>query len=398
MVQIQSLLVLTLIATALGYKRYDGYKVLQVKPQNEDQVRALVKTNQVLGFEVDFWRDARAVGRNCDFMIPPEKESLVMDFLAYFGITPKVVVNDVSVMIDRSMKEQQEKPEIDWKAVKADPNQFPLDQYHTHDDIGTPKPNKNALWIDAGVHAREWIADATALYTISQLVNGYSTKFKTLLDTIDIIIAPSVNPDGYEYSRLTDRNWRKTRSGPRQGCYGVDANRNWSFHWGESGVSTNPCSDVYDGPSPFTEKNTQNMKAYLDANNKTIKGMITLHSYGEDWTYPWSYKTNTYPPDVNDLKALALQAAAAIQAIHGTKYLVGNTADSLTPAAGGSDDYSKSIGIKWVYTVELRPGDGDTANDHQYGFNLPAEFIIPTAEETFPGLMVVANRIMTGPN
>uniref|UniRef100_A0A914WN89 Peptidase M14 domain-containing protein n=1 Tax=Plectus sambesii TaxID=2011161 RepID=A0A914WN89_9BILA len=61
-------------------------------------------------------------------------------------------------------------------------------------------------------------------------------------------------------------------------------------------------------------------------------------------------------------------------------------------------DFSKSIGIKWVYTVELRPGDGDTANDHQYGFNLPAEFIIPTAEETFPGLMVVANRIMTGPN
>lgn len=68
------------------------------------------------------------------------------------------------------------------------------------------------------------------------------------------------------------------------------------------------------------------------------------------------------------------------------------------PAAGASDDYSKSIGVKWVYTVELRPGDGDNDNDGGYGFDLPPRYIIPTAEEAFPGFMVVANRIMTGPN
>jgi hypothetical protein len=31
------------------------------------------------------------------------------------------------------------------------------------------------------------------------------------------------------------------------------------------------------------------------------------------------------------------------------------------------------------------------------GFQLPANQIIPTAEEAFAGIMVVANRVMTGP-
>jgi hypothetical protein len=432
MVRILCLLVLALIATAYGYKRYEGYKVLQVKPENDDQVHALVKMNKVLGFEVDFWRDARKVGRNCDFMVAPEQEKPVLDFLADYGITPKVVVKDMSMLVDRSMKEQAEKPAIDWASVKDDPTTFPLNVYHTHADIntwlqlvattyssfvsiaslgktlegrdmmflkiGTPGSNKNALWIDAGIHAREWVADATGLYTIMQLVKGYATTYKTLLDSIDIYVAPSVNPDGYEYSRLHDRNWRKTRSGPRNGCYGVDPNRNWPFKWGYSGVSNNPCSEIYDGTAPMTEKNCQNMKAFLDANKNSIKGVLTLHSYGEDWIYPWGYATHTYPPDVAELRALGLQAAAAIRSVHGTRYVVDNSADSLYPAAGASDDYSKSIGINWVYTVELRPGDGDTDNDHQYGFNLPPQFIIPTAEEAFAGFMVVATRIMTGPN
>lgn len=148
---------------------------------------------------------------------------------------------------------------------------------------------------------------------LCQLVKGYATTYKTLLDSIDIYVAPSVNPDGYEYTRLHDRNWRKTRV-PNSGssCVGVDPNRNWSFHWGESGVSNNPCSEIYDGTAPFTQPNCINMKAFLDAHNNTIKGVLTLHSYGEDWIYPWGYKTHTYPPDVAELVFNFILAAMII--------------------------------------------------------------------------------------
>jgi len=45
---------------------------------------------------------------------------------------------------------------------------------------------------------------------------------------------PSANPDGYEYSRDSDRLWRKTRSktGSIVGCKGVDGNRNWDVNFG----------------------------------------------------------------------------------------------------------------------------------------------------------------------
>jgi carboxypeptidase T len=35
------------------------------------------------------------------------------------------------------------------------------------------------------------------------------------------------------------------------GCYGVDINRNWGFHWGEGGASTDTCSETYRGTPLF---------------------------------------------------------------------------------------------------------------------------------------------------
>lgn len=36
-------------------------------------------------------------------------------------------------------------------------------------------------------------------------------------------------------------------------CLGTDPNRNWEFHWGEAGASTQPCSDSYQGPKAASE-------------------------------------------------------------------------------------------------------------------------------------------------
>lgn len=54
--------------------------------------------------------------------------------------------------------------------------------------------------MDAGIHAREWIAPATALYLINQLVE-HSSEHQDLLQDMDWYILPLVNPDGYEYSQ-----------------------------------------------------------------------------------------------------------------------------------------------------------------------------------------------------
>ena len=83
-----------------------------------------------------------------------------------------------------------------------------------------------------GIHAREWIADAMGTYLINELTRP--DRDNDIIDHLNIHVLPMANPDGYEYSRNSDRMWRKTRSNTDSsvGCMGVDGNRNWDFHWG----------------------------------------------------------------------------------------------------------------------------------------------------------------------
>jgi len=128
-----------------------------------------------------------------------------------------------------------------------------------------------------------------------------------------------------------------------------------------------------------------------------LKAYLTLHSYSDLFMYSYGYKAHTYPPDVAELKALGNDGAAAIKASHGTKFQVGSPTDILYAASGASDDYAKGVSnIKWVYTLELRPGDGDTTHDQFYGFALPPSYIIPVGEETWAGLQVIAKKIISG--
>ena len=105
-------------------------------------------------------------------------------------------------------------------------------------------PGAPNIWIEAGIHAREWISPAVASFIIRELVEDYA-EHPSYIDNINWYYLPSgndhsldidtssssANPDGYEYSINQDRYWRKNRA-PNSGssCYGTDLNRNWGFH------------------------------------------------------------------------------------------------------------------------------------------------------------------------
>lgn len=56
------------------------------------------------------------------------------------------------------------------------------------------------IFIDAGIHAREWAAHTSAVYLIHQLVERSNEHASDFLRNVDWIIVPIVNPDGYVYS------------------------------------------------------------------------------------------------------------------------------------------------------------------------------------------------------
>lgn len=59
-----------------------------------------------------------------------------------------------------------------------------------------PKP---VIFIDAGIHCREWIAPPVALYIIQQLVENPENSW--LIQNVTWYVVPNLNPDGYEYSQ-----------------------------------------------------------------------------------------------------------------------------------------------------------------------------------------------------
>ena len=152
------------------------------------------------------------------------------------------------------------------------------------------------MWIDAGIHAREWISPATCTWMIRELIEN-DAKHPQLLNDLDWYILPIVNPDGYAFTQTSDRLWRKTRSDYGQsGCYGVDANRNWGYHWNDGGTEDNGCSDIYLGPEPFSEVENRNVRDFILAHKDQIKFFNTLHSYGQFILLPWGF-TRTEAPD-----------------------------------------------------------------------------------------------------
>ena len=63
--------------------------------------------------------------------------------------------------------------------------------------------SKPVIWMDGGIHAREWISPATVSYFIQYLVDGWKANnadVVRLVTVFDWYILPVANPDGYEYT------------------------------------------------------------------------------------------------------------------------------------------------------------------------------------------------------
>ncbi|XP_055307072.1 zinc carboxypeptidase-like [Sitodiplosis mosellana] len=174
--------------------------------------------------------------------------------------------------------------------------------------------------------------------------------------------------------------WRKTRkpSPKNKRCIGVDANRNFDSHHGEVGASTDPCSETYAGPSPFSEPETLALSKFIKSFDN-IKLYLSFHSYSQLFLFPYGY-TKQHAKNHKDLNQIGQKTKQAIAKRYGTQYKVGNIAEAIYIAPGGSIDWVyDSLNVPITYFFEFR----DTG---RYGFVLPANQIIPNSLEVIDGL------------
>ncbi|CAH2306482.1 carboxypeptidase O-like [Pelobates cultripes] len=260
--------------------------------------------------------------------------------------------------------------------------------------IGWPSDQKKKIiWMDCGIHAREWISVAFCQWFIREILENQHSNpvLNKALRNIDFYIVPVLNIDGFIYSWTTDRLWRKSRSSHKNGtCYGVDLNRNFDAQWCSIGASENCSTLTYCGTGPNSEPESAAVADLVGSLKSEILCFLTIHSYSQLILLPYGY---TKDPSKNheEMLTVAEKAAAKLQQRHGTTYKVGSSAHILFAQTGKGcgtkvPDWVNDLKVNLSYTFELRD-EGD------YGFELPPDQIEPTCEETMDALMGIIDYI-----
>ncbi|TAM81104.1 MAG: hypothetical protein EPN47_14615 [Acidobacteria bacterium] len=274
----------------------------------------------------------------------------------------------------------------------------------------------DAYYITGGVHAREWgsceilvnlATDLCDAYTGGTGV-GYGGKYfsaaevKALMEQINILIFPCVNPDGRNFSQsgVANAMWRKNRdaadSGGDPAKIGVDINRNQDFLWNFNTAfapsainfalaSSDPSVETYHGHGAGTEPETQNIN-YIHGTYTRIKWYVDVHSFSQDILYIWgddesqftdpnmnflnpayngqrglvgdAYREAISEGDLSAMQNLANAFTSSLAEVRGTLYQA-KPGFSLYPTSGTNDDYAYSRHISdssksksFAFTVE----------------------------------------------
>jgi murein tripeptide amidase MpaA len=253
--------------------------------------------------------------------------------------------------------------------------------------------SKPAVLFNGCQHAREWISPMSTINIADSLADAYGTNpaITALLDKVEVIVIPVINPDGFEHTYAADgyRFWRKNRRDNVGTCEGVDLNRNWDADWnGGESTSTDPCSDIYVGPGPMSEPEVAALADYCLAHGN-IRAQIDFHAYSQLVLEPRGY-TTVPPPDWDELHAVGGSISDAIASVHGVNYTHDNPCNILYCASGTLIDWPYDSYGALSFTIELRPASGDPG-----GFDPPSSEIRPCAEENFAGVLALMEHVST---
>jgi carboxypeptidase T len=188
-------------------------------------------------------------------------------------------------------------------------------------------------------HAREPGSMQQLIYFMWYLLENYATnsEIKGLIDNTEIFFVPIVNPDGYIHNQKTNPNggglWRKNRRKHSDGNYGVDNNRNYSYKWGTTGVSTTDTSDdTYCGSAPVSEPENKAIQWFCE--QKKFGVAINNHSYSQLILLPFGYAANTPTPAPDN----TIYQLISNEMVKYSGYK-NQLSSALYPASGVSDDW-----------------------------------------------------------
>ncbi|XP_070248168.1 carboxypeptidase A6 isoform X2 [Myotis yumanensis] len=365
--------------------RYAGDKVIRLIPSTEEEVYTLKKICHRL--KVDLWQPSSIAyvseGTVTDVHIPHNGSRALLAFLQEANIPYKILIEDLQKVLEKGSSSQAQRN-------RRSLSEYNYEVYHSLEDLGRrSRAYKRAVWIDCGIHAREWIGPAFCQWFVKEALLTYRSDptMRKMMNHLYFYIMPVFNVDGYHFSWTNDRFWRKTRSrNSRFRCRGVDANRNWKVKWCDEGASMHPCDDTYCGPFPESEPEVKAVANFLRKHKKHIRAYLSFHAYAQMLLYPYSYKYATIP-NFSCVESAAYKAVNALRSAYGIRYRYGPASSTLYVSSGSSMDWAYKNGIPYTFAFELR----DTGH---FGFLLPEVLIKPTCTETMLAVKNIAMHLL----
>nr|XP_024644976.1 mast cell carboxypeptidase A isoform X1 [Macaca nemestrina] len=411
-----------LIATTLAIApvRFDREKVFRVKPQDEKQadiIKDLAKTN-----ELDFWYPGAthhvAANMTVDFRVSEKESQAIQSALDQNKMHYEILIHDLQEEIEKQFDVKEDIPgrhsyakynnweKIDFALKIVAWTEKMMDKHpemvsrikigSTVEDnplyvlkIGKKNERRKAIFMDCGIHAREWVSPAFCQWFVYQATKTYGrNKIMTkLLDRMNFYILPVFNVDGYIWSWTKNRMWRKNRSKNQNSkCIGTDLNRNFNASWDSIPNTNDPCADNYRGSAPESEKETKAFTDFIRSHLNEIKAYITFHSYSQMLLFPYGY-TSKLPPNHEDLAKVAKIGTDVLSTRYETRYIYGPIESTIYPTSGSSLDWAYDLGIKHTFAFELR-------DKGKFGFLLPESRIKPTCRETMLAVKFISKYIL----
>jgi len=312
-------------------------------------------------------------------------------------------------------------------------------------------PQRPAVLILGGVHAREWGGPDIVVNFAGDVLRAYANgkglqygrkifsanEIKTIVETITVLVFPCVNPDGVQFSHTETHMWRKNRNrahfNGNPDSIGVDINRNYDFLWDyrtcfhpqawiRSLASDNPVIETFHGDRPFSEPETRNVKWLMD-NIPRLTLFLDLHSYTGDVLYSWgndqnqsinpsqtftnracdgkrglkddAYREYINAADHNTVACIASATSNAMVAARGRPYTAVQ-AFGLYATSGASDDYAFSRHIVnpglpkiFAFTLEFN-FESDASNPSDVFFVTEDPAVLDnTMIDVIPGLVAL---------
>ncbi|KAF2979503.1 hypothetical protein EK904_005016 [Melospiza melodia maxima] len=156
--------------------------------------------------------------------------------------------------------------------------------------FSTGGSSRPAIWLDTGIHAREWITQATGVWTANKVTLGPPGVWDPNSYPASVPLLISEGHRGSSCSSpCTDR--QGIRAGPL--CHGHPG-QHGHLPGDCAGSSSNPCSETYHGPHAHSEREVRAIVDFIRAHGN-VKSVISIHSYSQMLLFPYGYRRAPAP-------------------------------------------------------------------------------------------------------